>query len=291
MQPATRFAAPLFSVALALIPALPVHSQTPGPFVCMTRDFTKRIGYVSRIFNLPAADGPKANTAWHQMLTAQYGITALPYQSCQGPYPSAAVADTMRTKFITMVETTLKQKVLQLEWTYNGAAPVVVAAAPPPPPPVAPPPPGALTPAQRQIAEGELPQSRAYCQQNLRGLFDCDKFAQSVLRHRLAHPEEWLHTRDGDGFVTVHDLHAGIVYKLECTECVDEAMQTAWARKSVADGMSQQLMGGRITQAQVDKYADCVAKGFAAKFRADPYIHKVQAQMNDARISCGNPRG
>ena len=110
--------APLHLVSLSILGLSPfarvsrVAAQAPGPYVCMTRDFSKRVAYVSPIFNVPPGDAMKVNPAWNQVMTSQYAITALPSQSCQGPYPRNTVADSMRTKFITYIESTMKQKVL-----------------------------------------------------------------------------------------------------------------------------------------------------------------------------------
>jgi hypothetical protein len=270
-----------------------VAAQSPGPYVCMTRDFSKRVAYVSPIFNVAPGDAMKVDPAWHQIMTSQYGITALPYKSCQGPYPSNANADSMRTQFITYIENTMKQKVVQLNWTYSGAAPITVAAAPPSAPSAAAPAaPAVLTAADKEAAQAEVPQSKGYCEQNYAGVFDCDCFAQAVLHHRLAHPEEWITEKAGNKYrPPIHDLAIGIQYKLDCTECLDNQRLSAWARKTVEGEMSQQVMTKLITQAQVDTYANCVAKAFPGKFRATPTLDKVQPAMNEARVSCGNPRG
>jgi hypothetical protein len=267
-------------------------SAQAGPFVCMTRDFAKRIAYVSPIFRAEQADQAKMNTAWHQVMTTQYGITALPYQSCQGAYPSDRNADSMRTQFISFIEDKMKQKVVQLDWTWNGAKAItVVAQAPPPPPP--PPPPAVLTDADRKAAEAEMAQSKAYCEQNYKGVFDCDCFARAVLHHRLSHPDEWV----GDKGSTsksrppVHDLAVGVTYQLDCSECLDDQRLSAWARNTVSGELSQQVMTKLITQAKADAYADCVAKAFPAKWHASPMLHKELPAMNEARLSCGNPRG
>jgi len=281
----------VLSSSLAWVSRAP--AQAPGPYVCMTRDFSKRVGYVSPIFNVSPDNATKVNPAWNQVMTSQYGITALPDLSCQGPYPRVTTADSARSKFINLVQNTMKQKVVQLDWTYAGAPPLAVAAAPAAPP-AAPSPaaaPAVLTAADRQSAEAEVPQSKSYCEVNYRGVFDCDCFAQAVLHHRLAHPEEWIRDVDGARRPPVHDLAIGITYKLDCTECLDDQRLMAWARKTVQEQFGQAVMGNRITQAQVDHYADCVAKAFPARLRASPYLHQIQPAMNEARISCGNPRG
>ncbi len=279
------------ALPMLLASASAAFAQAPAPYVCMTRDFSKRIGYVSPVFKVAPADAMKVNPAWHQLMTAQYGITALPYLSCQGPYPSDAVADSMRTTFIENLRNTMKQQVTELSWTYGGAPAVKVAPPPPPAPRQPPPPPATLTGSARQAAQANVASSKGYCTQNLRGLFDCDCFARAVLQHRLAHPEEWRTDRDGTRWVPDHDLHVGIPFRLDCTECLDDAHLTAWARKTVSDGFGQQLMATLITQGQVDRYSDCAAKGFATRFRANPYLDKYEAALNEARSACGNPRG
>jgi len=274
MRPPALPSFAVIGLSMLLASSSAAFAQAPEPYVCMTRDFSKRIGYVSPVFKVAPAEAMKVNPAWNQVMTSQYGITALPYLSCQGPYPSDAVADSARTKFIENLRNTMKQQVNELSWTYGGAPAVKVA----PPPP-------------RQAAQAGVANSKGYCTQNLKGLFDCDCFAQAVLKHRLAHPEEWKTDRDGTRWVPDHDLHVGIPFRLDCTACLEDARLTAWARKTVSDGFGQQLMSKLITQAQVDRYSDCAAKGFVARYRANPYLDKYQAALNEARIACGNPRG
>ena len=284
---------PLVTIALSMLLASssPAFAQAPAPYVCMTRDFSKRVGYVSPVFKVAPAEATKVNPAWNAVMTSQYGITALPYLSCQGPYPSDAVADSARAAFIANLRNTMKQQVNELSWTYGGAPAVKVAAPPPPAPTPSPPAPATLTGEARQAAQAGVASSKGYCTQNLKGLFDCDCFAQAVLKHRLAHPEEWKTDRDGTRWVPDHDLHVGIPFRLDCTECLEDARLTAWARKTVSDGFGQQLMSKLITQAQVDRFSDCAAKGFVTHYRANPYLDKYEAALNEARIGCGNPRG
>ena len=272
--------------------ATPIASAQAGAFVCMTRDFTNRVAYVSPLFRAEQADQAKMNTAWHQVMTTQYGITALPYQSCQGAFPRDETADTIRTKFITLIEKTMKQKLVQVDWTWNSAKAVtVVAQAPPPPPP--PPPPAVLTDADRLAAEAEMPQSKGYCEQNYKGVFDCDCFAKAVLHHRLTHPDEWVGYK---GSTTksrppLHDLAVGVRYQLDCSECLEDQRLVAWARTTVIGELRELVMTKLITQARADAYADCVAKAFPSKWHASPLLHKELSAMNEARMSCGNPRG
>jgi hypothetical protein len=258
----------------------------------MTRDFAKRVAYVSPIFLVQPADASKVNPAWNQVMTSQYGITALPYQSCQGPYPRDIIADSARSQFIGFIQHSMQQQVVELSWTYGDASPVRVVHPPAlsassPPSNV----PAVLTTADRQAAEAEVAQSKGYCEQNYRGLFDCDRFAQAVLHHRLAHPEEWVVSNDERYRPPIHDLAIGIQFKLDCTECLDDQRLMMWARQKVTGELSQQVLSGLISQAKVDAYAECVAKGFPARFRADPYLHRYLAALSDARIACGNPRG
>jgi hypothetical protein len=185
----------------------------------------------------------------------------------------------------------MKQQVNELAWRYNGVPAVKVAPPPPPASPLPARPPATLTGAARQAAEAGVANSKGYCNQNLQGLFDCDCFAQAVLKHRLAHPEEWKTDRDGTRWVPDHDLHVGIPFRLDCTECLEDARLTAWARKTLSEGFAQQVMTKLITQTQVDRYTDCVAKAFVTHYRANPYLDKYEAALNEARIACGNPRG
>lgn len=273
--------------------AAPVAAQSPGPWVCMTRDFTKRVAYVSPVFNVKQADEMQVNPAWHKVMTEKYGITALPYRSCQGPYASALLADSARMQFMHSIRTTFHQQVNELGWTYAGAAVITVAHAPPAPAAVAAPAaPVALTAADRAAFQAEVPQARGYCEQNYRGLYDCDRFAQAVLQHRLAHPEEWEGQKGGQRRrPPIHDLAVGIQFKLDCTDCLDDNLLASWARKQVEGNMSQLLMTKMTTQAKVDARAACVSKAFVKHMHADPWLHQVQANFNAAGMDCGNPNG
>lgn len=273
--------------------ASPVAAQSPGPWVCMTRDFTKRVAYVSPVFGVVQADGEKVNPAWHQLMTAKYGITALPYRSCQGPYPTASSADSARMQFIEAIRNVQHQQVNELGWTYAGAAAITVAHAPAPAPVTAmPATPVALTDADRAAFQAEVPQSKGYCEQNYRGLYDCVRFAQAVLHHRLAHPEEGEVLKGGEHRrPPIHDLAIGIQFKLDCTECLNDALLSSWARKQVEGNMSQMLMTRMTTQAKVDARAACVSKAFVKHMHADPYLHQYQANFNSAGLDCGNPNG
>lgn len=290
-----RRVSPLGAVAglvFTLVAAASAHAQGAGPYVCMTRDFAKRVAYVSRVFNVQQSDVPKVNPAWNQLMTSTYGITALPYQSCQGAYPSVAVADSARTRFIDNITNTFHQQVNQLAWTYGGA-PALTPPAPTPATAVSAstPKPATITDADRAAFQAELPQSKAYCDQNFAGLFDCDCFAKAVLHHRLAHPEEMIHDKGGGTRrPPVHDLAVGVSYKLDCTECMDDARLSAWAHKRAEEGFTQLVMTKMMTQAQADRFSGCVAKAFPAKFRATPTLDQELNAYNAAYVSCGNPR-
>jgi hypothetical protein len=292
-----RFTHPVSVVAglfCASLIATPVAAQSSGPWVCMTRDFTKRVAYVSPVFNVKQADAIQVNPAWHKVMTEKYGITALPYRSCQGPYPSAIIADSARMRFMDAIRTTFHQQVNELGWTYAGAAVVTVAHAPPAAAasPAAPAAPASLTAADRAAFQAEVPQSKGYCEQNYRGLYDCDRFAQVVLQHRLAHPEEWEVQKGGQRRrPPIHDLAIGIEFKLDCTDCLNDELLASWARHQVEGNMSQLLMEKMTTQAKVDARAACVSKAFVKHMRADPWLHQYQANFNAAGLDCGNPNG
>src|SRR5574338_127414 len=101
----TRLVSVVAGLFCAFVITAPVAAQSPGPWVCMTRDFTKRVAYVSPVFNVKQADEMQVNPAWHKVMTEKYGITALPYRSCQGPYPSALLADSARMQFMQFIRT------------------------------------------------------------------------------------------------------------------------------------------------------------------------------------------
>ncbi|HTO72506.1 MAG TPA: hypothetical protein VMJ30_01750, partial [Gemmatimonadales bacterium] len=160
MRPPALLSVAAIGLSTLLTPASSAFAQAAAPYVCMTRDFGKRIGYVSPVFRVARGDVAKVNPAWNQVMTSQYGITALPSVSCQGPYPSDALADTIRTRFIENLRHTMKQEVRELPWTYGGVAAVKFAPAPPPvaaaPAPAAAP--ATLTAAASQAAQAGVPQ-------------------------------------------------------------------------------------------------------------------------------------
>ena len=281
-------------IVCAFLFTAPVAAQSPGPWVCMTRDFANRVAYVSPVFNVKQADEMNVNPAWHKIMTDKYGISVLPYRSCQGPYPSAIAADSARMLFVKAIHERFNQQVNELSWTYGGAAVVTVAHAPAAPAasPAQPAAPASLTAADRAQFQAEVPQAKGYCEQNYRGLYDCDRFAQAVLSHRLAHPEEWEGLKGGERRrPPIHDLAIGIQYKLDCTECLNDNLLASWARKQVEGNMSQLLMTKMTTQAKVDARAACVSKAFVKHMHSDPYLHQVQPNFNAAGLDCGNPNG
>ncbi len=270
----------------------PIVAQSgPGPYYCLTRDFTKRVAYASPVFNVQQADAMKVNPAWHQIMKTTYGITALPYQSCQGPYPTLASADSARTRAIDYIKNTLKQPVTALAWTYAGAPALhfVARAAPASPPPT--PAPATVSAADRAAFQAEVSVSKGYCEQNYRDLYDCDAFSQAVLQHRLAHPEELVRYK-GDPNPhrpPVHDLVLGVQYHLDCSRCADDQRLLSYARNRVKGNMRQLVMTGTISQAKVDAYADCVARAFPPEVHKNANVDHIQAAMNDAAVGCGNP--
>ena len=255
--------------------AVPAAAQSDAQYlVCSARNKENTAGYVSGVITGKPGSAADVETAWRAMVSSKYSALA----SATGCMTFAA-SDAAESKRATMLDNMQDDglKTTNVTWSYTAPSPTTAPSAVP------------ATPDQAALAE--VPQSKGYCQQNYAGLFDCDCFAQAVLHHRLAHPDEWITDLDGKRRPPVHDLATGVKYRLDCAECLDDQRLMAWARKTVIAEFGQAVMSKAITQTKVDAYADCVAKAFPVRFRANPYLDKYLAAMNEARASCGNPRG
>jgi hypothetical protein len=260
----------------SLLMAVPAAAQPDTQYlVCSARNRENTAGYVSGAMAVKPDSSAGAETAWRAMASSKY--SALDSSTACMRFDASAAADAKRSTVLDNMQDD-GLKITAVEWSYT-----------PPPTPTTAPPAAPATPEQAALAE--IPQSKGFCEQNFPGLFDCNCFAQAVLHYRLAHPDEWIVDVDGKRRVPVHDLAVGVKYRLDCTECLDDQRLMAWARKTVSAEFGQMVMTKLMTQAQVDNYANCVAKAFPAKYRANPYLDKYLAAMNQARESCGNPRG
>lgn len=266
----------LFAVLLSsLLVTVPAAADADTQYVvCSARNKENTAGYVSGVMAVGRGNSADVEMAWRTMVSSKYSAAA----SSTGCVTFAA-SDAAESKRATMLDNMQDDglKTTNVAWSYTAPPPTTAPSAAP------------ATPEQAALAE--VPQSKGYCEQNYAGLFDCDCFAQAVLHHRIAHPDEWIRDVDGKRRPPVHDLAAGVQYRLDCAECLDDQRLMAWARKTVSAEFSHAVIAKAITQTKVDAYADCVAKAFPAKFRANPYLDKYLAAMNDARVSCGNPRG
>lgn len=259
----------------SLLIAVPAAADPDTQYVvCSARNKENTAGYVSGVIAAKPGGPADVEAAWRAMVSAKYSVLA----ASTGCTPFAA-SDAAESKRATMLDNMQDDglKITSVAWSYTA-----------PPPTTAP---QAAPATAKQAALAELAQSKGYCEQNYAGLFDCDCFAQAVLHHRLAHPDEWIGGQDGKRRPPVHDLAAGVQYRLDCAECLDDQRLMAWARRTVSAEFGHAVISKVVTQAKVDAYADCVAKAFPAKFRANPYLDKYLAAMNEARVSCGNPRG
>ncbi|HVM98552.1 MAG TPA: hypothetical protein VMT89_19305 [Candidatus Acidoferrales bacterium] len=260
---------------LSLLFTDPAAAQNDAQYlVCSARNKENTAAYVSGVVTIKPADSADAEHAWKQMAVSKYAALEAS-AGCTG-FPTSAAAETKRTAMVdNMKDDGLKTT--DIPWNYVAEA--KPAAAP------------SAHPTPEQAAQAEVPLAKGYCEQNLRGLFDCNCFAQAVLHHRLAHPEEVIKESDGPRPPPIHDLHTGIPYRLDCTECLDDKLLMEWAKDQIVRDFSAAVIGKTIDQVHVDKFADCVAKAFPARYRTNPYLDKYLEALNQARISCGNPRG
>ncbi|HET9983711.1 MAG TPA: hypothetical protein VFQ38_08990 [Longimicrobiales bacterium] len=292
----------MVALSLALLPAPAARAQsTTRYYVCLTRDFAKRVGYVSPIFAAtgPQAEFVKVGNAWGQLLTSKYGDAALPYYPCsQGGYDTPAQAKTARDRFIALVRDQMHQPIVDVDWTYGSAPALAVAsdsAQEKPAAPAAKAAPAAPTAADRTAALAEVANSKGYCEHNmreLRALFDCDCFAQMVLHHRLAHPEEREVVGGGEPPrpPSVPALISGLRWKLDCAECLTDQRIAAYISAMMHMTYDPALRMKAMTQEKVDAIAACTTKGFAQRLRAKPYVEQVRQAYDDAYLPCAGSR-
>jgi hypothetical protein len=181
--------------------------------------------------------------------------------------------------------------VTQVSWTYAGAPALHFVSQPAPASPPSAATPATISAADRAAFQAEVPQSKGYCEQNYRDLYDCDAFAHAVLEHRLAHPEEVVRYKADPNphRPPVHDLVLGVQYHLDCSQCADDQRLVSYARNRVKGNMSQLVMTGTLSQAKVDAYSECVARAFPPEVHKNANVDHIQAAMNDAAVGCGNP--
>jgi len=269
-------------VLLSTVVLLPFASssalaQTGGTWVCTARDNSRQAGFVSQLFN--AADAARVNAAWSAAVK-QYGVTPSTPPACQ-KFTKFAAADSARKQFIAFVSNSLEYRLDQMSWTYSGLpratgdAPAAAAST--------------QSAGASSTAQAEMSQAKAYCVQNHTGLYDCDAYAKAVADHRAAHPEEVITDIDGRRIVPIHDLETGIRYHLDCTICLNDEMLASWARQQVRYNFSAAVIAKAVTQAKVDAYADCVAKGYVAKMHARPNVEDYQKNFNEVSVACGSP--
>ena len=287
---------PLTVIVLSVLAAAPAARAQSGTryYVCRTRDFAKRIEYVSPIF-ASTADFQTVGKAWGAEMTSKYGITALNYYPCgQGGYASA---DQAKQALDAFAQSRGQFKAEDVTWTYGGAQAVTVAdkpqeqAAPPPPKPGL----TALTAAQRAQAQAQVTGSTGWCQYNmheLRQVFGCSDLAQAVLRHQLAHPEEWLTGRD---YPTpqpppIHDLVGGIPHRVECAECITDQRVADYIGEMMKPSYTIAQQMKNTTPAKLDEHKACLTKTFGKLIRGEPYPDAAQRLYNTAEAQCSGSK-
>jgi hypothetical protein len=118
----------------------------------------------------------------------------------------------------------------------------------------------------RNVAGKEAPAILAYCQKDrqLSQVFECRRVQQTVLAYRIAHA--------GGAAEPLAVLFTGD--KLDCTKCMDNQTQAAWARRTA--------LAARL-KAPV---ANCVAKEFVDRLKAKPYPNRVEEHYDAAVAAC-----
>ncbi len=260
-----------------IAPVAALSAQAAGTYVCTARDNSRQAGFVSQLFNVSQADAAKVGSAWDSAVR-RYGATPSSPPECKG-FAKFAAADSARKQFIAFVTNSLEYRIDQMSWTYAGAPkatgdiPAAVASSP-----------------SGSGSDKVVSEAKGYCEQNHKGMYDCDGYAKAVADHRAAHPDEKITDIDGTRIVPIHDLEVGIRYHLDCTACLDDEMLAAWARQSVRTTFSAAVLSKAVTQASVDVYADCVAKAFVPKMHAKPNVEDYLRNLNAAMEGCGAPR-
>lgn len=288
-----RFPSPSISVwvtlSLLVSSSAALKAQTAGTYVCTARDDSRQAGFVSQLFNVSQADAARVTPAWIAAIR-QYRVSPSTPPSCQG-FARFAAADSARKQFIAFVTNSLEQRIDQMSWTFGngpratGDAPATMASTPAA---------GGSNPAApggQSAAQAEMTYARGYCEQNHAGLYDCNGFAKAVYDHRLAHPDEVSVQKGGTRrVVPINDLEIGGRYHLDCTACLNDQILATWARERARHDFSAAVLSHAVTQAAVDSYADCVAKGFVPKMHARPNVDDLQRNYNEAPEGCSPPR-
>lgn len=285
------------TIVLSVLAAASAAQAQSGTryYVCRTRDFAKRIEYVSPIF-ASAADFQAVGKAWGAEMTSKYGIQAINYYPCgQGGYATAEMAKQALDGF---TQSRGQFKAEDIAWTYGGAKALTVADKPreqaAPANPVQT---GltTLTAAQRALAQGQVTGSAGWCQYNmheLRALFDCNSLAQAVLRHQLAHPEEWHTGRDypSPQPPVIHDLVGGIPHRVDCAECLTDQRIAAYIGEMMQPSYTIAQRMKNTTPAKLDEHKACLTKTFGKLIRSEPYPDAAQRLYNIAESQCSGSR-
>src|SRR5262245_30213948 len=143
---------------LLLVSTAVARAQTQY-FVCSARNKENTLGYVSGVVSASPANPGDVDSAWKAMANSKY--VAFPSSTSCMQFPTAKAAEAKRANIVyTMIDDGLK--ITNSDWTYTASAS----------PPAGP-------AAASQGPQAELPQSKGYCEQNYKGVFDCDCFAQA----------------------------------------------------------------------------------------------------------------
>jgi hypothetical protein len=137
-----------------------------------------------------------------------------------------------------------------------------------------------LTPEYRQFVLSEVPSSKTYCQNNalISGLMDCTCFSKAVFDYRITHVNDVSNGPKGKTPSPLVNVIGSA--KLDCSQCLPDDKIMKWAADTVRSGM----VG--VAPARSQTIADCVGKGMATGFKAQPYLYLVQSLYNQTVLAC-----
>ncbi|HEV8150406.1 MAG TPA: hypothetical protein VGP61_09520 [Gemmatimonadales bacterium] len=201
-------------------------------------------------------------------------------------FPTQATAAAELQRIRTAVSRS--KKVISTTWVFAGAPP---APPPPPPPPTtgvqaaaaADPRLAGLAADDRAWIVAEYPAARGYCENNmvLSEMVDCDQFARAVLNFRINHVNEKGPDGSREPLVNIVSDE-----RLDCSACLVDAKTRKWADQESRHYLSVYIAQQKITEKQVQDFAECFGTEFTTRFRSKPAITRYRDAYADAAGAC-----
>jgi hypothetical protein len=144
-----------------------------------------------------------------------------------------------------------------------------------------------FSPEDRVVVVREVRQARGYCQEDvsLQALFNCDRFADAVVKYRATHMSEKFPSLDPGGKLLWEPLDKVLQNpRFDCSACLDDPRTKVWAEKQSRKFLAMGTSASKVTEADLRKLADCFAQEFTTRFRAKPALttmKDVQTETSD----------